>query len=187
LEAKSAYTLNDAALFRHMDDLGLLMIEQPLAHDDIYEHSLLQAQLATRICLDESIETPAQARWALTIHACRVINIKPGRVGGLWEARQIHDLCWARGVPVWCGGMLETGIGRAANLALASLRNFTLPADISATERYWERDIVEQRFTLNAEDSTITVPDRPGLGVTVDREAVAQYALRRETFQLPSG
>jgi O-succinylbenzoate synthase len=187
LDANSAYTLNDAALFRHMDDLGLLMIEQPLAHDDIYEHSLLQAQLATRICLDESIETPAQARWALTIHACRVINIKPGRVGGLWEARQIHDLCWARGVPVWCGGMLETGIGRAANLALASLRNFTLPADISATERYWERDIVEQRFTLNAEDSTITVPDRPGLGVTVDREAVAQYALRRETFQPPSG
>jgi O-succinylbenzoate synthase len=187
LDANSAYTLHDANLFRQMDELGLLMIEQPLAHDDIYEHSLLQAQLATPICLDESIETAAQARWALTIDAGRVINIKPGRVGGLWEARQIHDLCWARGVPVWCGGMLETGIGRAANLALASLRNFTLPGDISATERYWEQDVIEERFTLNVEDSTITVPDRPGLGVTVDREAVAQVALRRETFEASSG
>jgi O-succinylbenzoate synthase len=183
LDANSAYTLDDAGLFRRMDDLGLLMIEQPLAHDDIYEHSLLQAQLATPICLDESIETPAQARWALTIDAGRVINIKPGRVGGLWEARQIHDLCWARSVPVWCGGMLETGIGRAANLALASLRNFTLPGDISATERYWEQDVIHERFTLNTEDSTITVPDGPGLGVTVDRKALAQYTLRREIFE----
>jgi len=186
LDANSAYTLDDADLFRQMDDLDLLMIEQPLAHDDIYEHSRLQAQLATPICLDESVETPAQAGWALAIDAGRVINIKPGRVGGLWEARQIHDLCRGQGVPVWCGGMLETGIGRAANLALASLPNFTLPGDISATERYWERDVVEERFTLNAADSTITVPDRPGLGVTVDHKAVARYTLKNQVFEMAS-
>jgi o-succinylbenzoate synthase len=186
LDANSAYTLDDASLFRQMDDLDLLMIEQPLAHDDIYEHSQLQAQLATPICLDESVETAAQATWAVAIDAGRVINIKPGRVGGLWEAREIHDVCRVSGVPVWCGGMLETGIGRAANLALASLPNFTLPGDISATERYWERDIVDERFTLNVADSTITVPDRPGLGVTVDREAVARYTLRSQVFDMAS-
>lgn len=184
LDANSAYRLDDADLFRQMDGLDLLMIEQPLAHDDIYEHSQLQAKLETPICLDESIETPEQARWALAIDAGRVINIKPGRVGGLWEAREIHDLCQARDVPVWCGGMLETGIGRAANLALASLPNFALPGDISATERYWEQDIIEERFTLNTEDSTITVPDRPGLGVTVDKRAIARYELEKRTWEL---
>jgi O-succinylbenzoate synthase len=184
LDANSAYRLDDAALFRQMDDLDLLMIEQPLAHDDIYEHSQLQAQLETPICLDESVETSSQAAWALAIDAGRVINIKPGRVGGLWEARQIHDLCRARGVPVWCGGMLETGIGRAANLALASLPNFTLPSDISATDRYWDQDIIEERFVLNIEDSTITVPDRLGLGVTVDQKAMGGYQLKRRVFQL---
>jgi O-succinylbenzoate synthase len=183
LDANSAYTLQDANLFRQMDHLDLLMIEQPLTHDDIYEHSKLQAELETPICLDESIETPIQATWAMEIDAGRVINIKPGRVGGLSEGREIHDLCRARGVPVWCGGMLETGIGRAANLALASLPNFTLPGDISATERYWEQDIVEEEFVLNSSDSTITVPNRPGLGVTVNRQAVQQYELKRQTFR----
>lgn len=183
LDANSAYTLAKASLFREMDVLDLLMIEQPLAHDDIFEHSKLQRQLDTPICLDESIHTPAQARWALEIDAGRIINIKPGRVGGLGEARQIHDICQEREVPVWCGGMLETGVGRAANLAIASLPNYTLPADISATERYWVEDVVEDRFTLNSEDSTITVPSRPGLGVTVSQERLGRFQLRTEVFQ----
>ncbi len=178
LDANSAYTLADAPLFQAMDELDLLMIEQPLGHDDIYQHSQLQPQLHTPICLDESIQTPEQAEWALAIDAGRIINIKPGRVGGLWEARQIHNLCRARGVPVWCGGMLETGVGRAANLALASLPGFTLPGDISATARYWVEDIVDQVFTLNAEDSTITAPAEPGLGVTVNMERVNRFLLR---------
>ena len=183
LDANSAYTLENVALFQKMDDLNLLMIEQPLAYDDIFEHSKLQAQLQTPICLDESIHTPAQAAWALEINAGRIINIKPGRVGGLWEGRQIHDLCQAQNTPVWCGGMLETGVGRAANLAMASLPNFTLPADISATERYWAEDIIDEDFTLNKEDSTITVPNKPGLGVTVNRERIKKYQLKVEAFR----
>ena len=183
LDANSAYTLADVSLFQQMDKLELLMIEQPLAHDDIFEHSKLQPQIQTPICLDESIHTPAQARWALEIDAGRIINIKPGRVGGLWEGRLIHDLCDERDVPVWCGGMLETGVGRAANLALASLPNFILPADISATERYWIEDIVSESFALNAEDSTIDVPSKPGLGVTVDRARLGRYQLRTQKIQ----
>jgi O-succinylbenzoate synthase len=183
LDANSAYTLADASLFRSMDDLDLLMIEQPLAHDDIFEHSKLQSQLKTPICLDESVHTPAQAEWALEIDAGRIINIKPGRVGGLYEACQIHDICQTRSIPVWCGGMLETGIGRAANLALASLPNFALPGDISATERYWAQDVVEELFTLNQEDSTITVPTEPGLGVTVSLPRIKGYQLRHELFR----
>jgi O-succinylbenzoate synthase len=182
LDANSAYSLADAGLFQQMDDLDLLMIEQPLAHDDIYEHSQLQPQLKTPLCLDESILTPAQTRWALEIGAAQIINIKPGRVGGLWQARQIHDLCRSREVPVWCGGMLETGVGRAANLALAGLPGFTLPGDISATERYWQEDIVDELFTLDAEDSTMTVPAGPGLGVTVNLERVKRYTLRSKKF-----
>lgn len=183
LDANSAYTLDDAPLFRQMDDLNLLMLEQPLAHDDIFEHSKLQAQIQTPVCLDESIHTPPQARWALEIDAARVINIKPGRVGGLWEGRMIHDICRERGVPVWCGGMIETGVGRAANLALSGLPGFTLPADISATERYWRQDVVDELFTLNAGDSTITVPDRPGLGVTVNIKWVEHYCQRSKAFR----
>jgi O-succinylbenzoate synthase len=183
LDANSAYTLANASLFQSMDDLHLLMIEQPLAHDDIYQHSKLQSQLDTPLCLDESILTPAQAEWALEIDAGRIINIKPGRVGGLYQARQIHDICQAWKIPVWCGGMLETGIGRAVNLAVASLPNFTLPGDISATERYWAQDIIEEVFTLNTEDSTIMVPTRPGLGVTVNATRIKQYQLRHELFR----
>ncbi len=182
LDANSAYTLADAPLFQQMDDLDLLMLEQPLAYDDIFEHSRLQAQIETPICLDESIHTPSQARAALSIDAARVINIKPGRVGGLWEGRLIHDICRERDVPVWCGGMIETGVGRAANLAIASLPGFTLPGDISATAHYWLEDIIDEQFSLNAEDSTITVPNRPGLGVTVNLQRVRGYQLRSEVF-----
>ncbi|NPA93261.1 MAG: o-succinylbenzoate synthase [Chloroflexi bacterium] len=177
VDANSAYTLETAQALKPLDDLDLLLIEQPLAEDDLWEHHKLQAQFRTPLCLDESIRLPRHAAQALEMDACRVINIKQGRVGGLHNALAIHDLAQARDVPVWCGGMLETGVGRAANLALASLPNFRLPGDISATDRYYAEDITHQRFTLNP-DGTITVPDAPGLGVTVNREALSRYTLR---------
>jgi len=178
VDANSAYTLEQARLFREMDGLGLLLIEQPLAEDDLLDHARLQAQLQTPICLDESILSARHARQALELGACRIINIKPARVGGYAEAIAVHDLCREQGVPVWCGGMLETGIGRAANLALASLPGFTLPGDISATDRYYDVDIAAPRFSLN-EDSTINVPDGPGLGVSIDLDALDRFTLRR--------
>lgn len=181
VDANSAYTLESAQALKPLDDLDLLLIEQPLAEDDLWDHHKLQGAFRTPICLDESITSPRHARQALEMGACRVINIKQGRVGGLGNAKAIHNLAQAQGVPVWCGGMLETGIGRAANLALASLPNFALPGDISATERYYARDITLERFTLN-EDSTITVPTGPGLGVTVAREALAAFTVRCATF-----
>lgn len=177
VDANSAYTLDTAAALLHpLDELDLLLIEQPLAEDDLWDHAQLQQAFTTPLCLDESITSPRHARQALEMGACRVINIKQARVGGLSNALEIHDLCQARGVPVWCGGMLETGVGRAANLALASLPNFKLPGDISATERYYHEDITHERFTLNP-GSTITVPTRPGLGVTVDSQALEKFRL----------
>ena len=173
VDANSVYTLATAQALKPLDDLKLLLIEQPLAEDDLWDHSQLQKEFTTPLCLDESIESVRQARQALEMEACRVINIKPGRVGGLSQGVAIHDLCQAAGVPVWCGGMLETGVGRAANLALASLPNFKLPGDISASDRYYEQDITQEMFSLN-DDSTITVPDKPGLGVTVDMAALQQ-------------
>jgi O-succinylbenzoate synthase len=181
VDANSAYSLDQARVFEAMDDLDLLLIEQPLAEDDLIDHSHLQARLRTAICLDESILSRRHARQALEIGACRIINIKAGRVGGLEEARAIHDLCYERGAPVWCGGMLETGIGRASNLALASLPGFTLPGDISATDRYYREDIAEPRFTLNP-DSTISVPDGPGLGVEIVPDSLERYTIRRGSF-----
>ncbi len=178
VDANSAYTLETATALRPLDDLNLLLIEQPLAEDDLWDHSRLQAQFKTPICLDESIHSPRHARQALEMGACRVINIKQGRVGGLTNAVAIHDLCWAQNVPVWCGGMLETGVGRAANLALASLPGFTLPGDISASDRYYEQDITQERFVLNP-DSTIDVPDGPGLGVSIDPAALERFTLAR--------
>lgn len=181
LDANSAYQLSDAPLFQAMDDLDLLMLEQPLDYEDIYDHSLLRPQLKTPLCLDESIHSAQHARFALAIEACDIINIKPARVTGWGEARKIHDLCRAKGMPVWCGGMLETGIGRAAQLALASLPGFTLPGDISATDRYYRPDITPP-FTLNSEDSTITVPAGPGLGVEIDHPQLAAVTLRQSSF-----
>lgn len=181
-DANSAFSLADVLLFQAMDDLRLLMIEQPLAHDDIINHAELQSHLQTPVCLDESIHILGDARLALRLDACRVINIKVARVGGFTSALAIHNVCAEAGVPVWCGGMLETGIGRAANLHLASLPNFRLPSDISATDRYYHRDIAEPVFTLNAEDSTITVPQCAGIGVTVDEKQVAAYRLRKEVI-----
>jgi O-succinylbenzoate synthase len=181
VDANSAYTLADGPLLRELDQFNLLLIEQPLHHDDIVDHAQLQKQLRTPICLDESIHSPEHARWALDIGACRIINIKVGRVGGLTAAQQIHDLCAERGVPVWCGGMLETNIGRAANVALAALPNFTLPGDISASARYYTQDIAEPNFTLN-DDSSVGVPSKPGLGVHVLLEQVAAARLRHQTW-----
>ncbi|HSN73923.1 MAG TPA: o-succinylbenzoate synthase [Anaerolineae bacterium] len=177
VDANSAYTLADAARLAELDAFDLLLIEQPLHHDDIVDHAVLQRQLRTPICLDESIHSPDHARWALDIGSCRIINIKVGRVGGFTAAQQIHDLCAARGVPVWCGGMLETNIGRAGNLALAALPNFTLPGDISASARYFHHDIAAPDFALNA-DSTITVPDSPGAGVEILPDRLAAARLR---------
>jgi len=182
VDANSAYTLEDAGRIKEMDDLNLLLIEQPLSEDDIFDHAKLQPQLKTAICLDESILSARHARWAHELGACRIINIKPGRVGGLREAIRIHDYCAANNIPVWCGGMLETGIGRAANVALASLPNFKLPGDISATKRYWKEDIVEEEFMLNP-DGTLTVPTAPGLGVTVREDLLEKVALRKESYR----
>jgi len=176
VDANSAYTLESAASLAPLDELGLLLIEQPLAEDDLWDHSQLQARFKTPICLDESITSPRLARQALEMKSCRVINIKPGRVGGLSQGQAIHDLCREQGIPVWCGGMLETGVGRASNLAMASLPGFTLPGDISATDRYYDEDITTERFVLNP-DSTITVPDAPGLGVSIDSAALKRATL----------
>ncbi len=181
VDANSAYTLETAENLLPLDDLGLLLIEQPLFEDDLWDHRQLQAKLRTPICLDESILSARHARQALEIGACKVINIKTGRVGGLGQAIAIHDACFTQGVPVWCGGMLETGIGRSANLAVASLPGFILPGDISATDRYYVEDITNERFVLNP-DSTIDVPDAPGLGVSIDRQALARVTVNQLTI-----
>lgn len=183
VDANSAYSLKTAEALKPLDDMNLLLIEQPLPEDDLWDHRQLQALFQTPICLDESIISPRHARQALEMEACKVVNIKAGRVGGISQGVAIHDLCQQAGVPVWCGGMLETGVGRASNLALASLPNFTLPGDISATERYYFEDITNEEFTLNP-DSTITVPDRPGLGVEINKKHLAEVSLRQEVVSI---
>lgn len=176
VDANSAFTLDSARSLKPLDDLKLLLIEQPLFEDDIWDHHKLQEEFRTPICLDESIVSARHARYAIEMKACRIINIKAGRVGGLSQAIEVHDLCRANNIPVWCGGMLETGVGRASNLALAALPGFTLPGDISASDRYYQRDITTERFTLNP-DSTITIPEGPGLGITIDKLALADHSL----------
>jgi o-succinylbenzoate synthase len=168
-DANSAYTLADAERLRRLDEFNLLMIEQPLAHDDIIDHAKLQARLHTPLCLDESIRTLRHAEQAIEMHACGIINIKLGRVGGFREARRIHDLAQAHGIPVWCGGMLESGIGRAHNIALSTLPNFTLPGDVSASRRYWKRDVVAPPVEVTPR-GTIEVPAGPGFGYEIDRD-----------------
>jgi O-succinylbenzoate synthase len=180
-DANSAYTLDDAAMLTALDGFDLLMVEQPLAHDDLLDHAALQRRMKTPICLDESITTLGRAREALECGSCRIINIKPARVGGITASKRIHDLCEANDIPVWCGGMLETGIGRAHNLAVASLPNFTLPGDISASSRYWEQDIVEPAFTLN-DDGTMDVPQGVGIGVEVQRDRLMRWTVDRAVY-----
>lgn len=164
-DANSAYTLADINHLKQLDELSLLMIEQPLAHDDIVDHAKLQKELHTPICLDESIRSLADAKKAAELGSCKVINIKIGRVGGLSEAKRIHDFCKENGIAVWCGGMLEAGIGRAHNIALSTLSNFVFPGDVSASSRYWEKDIIEPEVIVN--DGVIQVPDNPGIGYEV--------------------
>ncbi len=182
VDANSAYTLDTADALKPLDDLNLLLIEQPLFEDDIWDHRKLQAGFKTPICLDESIVSPRHARYALEMEACRNINIKPGRVGGLSQGLIIHDYCREQDIPVWCGGMLETCVGRASNLAIATLPGFVLPGDISASERYYHRDITNERFVLN-DDSTIDVPDKPGLGITLDEEALKLFTISELTLK----
>src|SRR5690606_11723659 len=149
VDANSAYSLDDIPHLQRLDEFQLMMIEQPLSATDIIDHAALQKQLATPLCLDESIETVDDIRHALTLGSCRIVNIKAGRVGGLTRAVQIHDLCQAHDVPVWCGGLLESGIGRAHNVALASLPNFTIPGDLSPSDRYFHQDVIHPEFTLD--------------------------------------
>jgi O-succinylbenzoate synthase len=179
-DANAAYTLASAPHLRALDAFGLLLLEQPLAADDLLGHAELARLLATPVCLDESITSPRAAATALRLEACSVINIKPARVGGYLAARAIHDLCAAHGVPVWCGGMLETGIGRAANLALAALENFTLPGDVSATSRYFTQDITSA-FVI--EDGHIAVPRGPGTGVEILPDVLGRLTVHREVLR----
>ena len=179
VDANAAYTIDDIAVFRALDDFGLLMIEQPLDHSDLVRHAELQRAISTDLCLDESIRSAADATAAIELGSCRIVNIKQGRVGGVPEARRVHDVCFAAGVPVWCGGMLETGIGRAQNLALAAMEGFTLPGDTSASARYFLDDLTEP-FVM-APDGTMTVPTGPGIGVTPRPDRLAETTLRIET------
>jgi O-succinylbenzoate synthase len=181
-DANSAFSLEHAGLFREMDAFKLLMIEQPLHYDDIFDHARLQAQIKTPICLDESIHSPNHARWAIEMNACRIINMKVARVGGLTNTKIIQDMCQQAGIQNWCGGMLETGVGRAINLHLATMPNFTLPGDISASDRYYAEDIAEPTFRLNTEDSTITVPTGPGIGVEVVPERLKKARVNYQEF-----
>ncbi len=180
-DANSAYTLDDLPLFKAMDEFGLMMIEQPLAYHDIYQHSKLQRALKTPICLDESIHSPADAQTAIELGACRIINLKVGRVGGLTPSKELHDLCAAAGVPIWCGGMLEAGIGRAHNVAVTTLPNFTLPGDTAASSRYWHEDIIEPEVTVSP-DGYITVPTGPGIGYTPVMSRIERHTTSRELF-----
>ncbi len=182
LDANSAYSLADVALFQHIDEYAPTMIEQPLAHDDLVDHAALQREIRTAVCLDESIHSAEDARKAIAIGATRVVNIKAGRVGGLAEAKRVHDVCAARGIPVWCGGMLEMGIGRAHNVHLASLPNFRLPGDVSASARYFETEIIGEPFTIEP-DGTMRVPTKPGIGVTVLEDTIRRLATERKELR----
>jgi o-succinylbenzoate synthase len=177
VDANSAYELKDTAHLTKLDDFNLLMIEQPLQWDEIHAHAKLQSQIQTAICLDECINNAAHALAAIELGACRIINIKLGRVGGHTSAREVHDLCQKHSLPVWCGGMLESGVGRAHNIAMSTLQNFTLPGDVSASHRYWNEDIIEPEVQVTSR-GTIQVPQTPGLGFSVRRDLVESLTVR---------
>lgn len=179
-DANSAYSLNDTALLKQLDEFDLMMIEQPLASDDIIDHAKLQKELSTPICLDESIHSLEDAKKAVELGSTKIINIKIGRVGGLTEAVKIHDYCQENNIPVWCGGMLESGIGRAHNVALTTLPNFTLPGDTASSSRYWEKDLIEPEVV--SVDGLIEVPKAKGIGYEVNLETVDQFTVDKKEF-----
>ena len=181
VDANSAYRLEDAPLLKQLDPFGLMMIEQPLGWDDIYSHAKLQKQLETPIWLDECIHAFCHAVAAIETGACKIINMKLGRVGGHTAARRIHDLCKERGIPVWCGGMLESGIGRAQNIALSTLENFILPGDVAASKRYWAEDIIEPEVEVSSK-GTIKVPQTPGIGYEPKISRIEKLTVRREVL-----
>lgn len=178
-DANSAYTLKDIALFKELDDLGLLMIEQPLSHDDIVDHAKLQAVMKTRICLDESIHSVDDARHAIELGSTKTINIKVARVGGLTEAKKIHDLCQSFDIPVWCGGMLDTGIARAHNVAVSALPNYQFPGDVPASNRYWQQDLTTPELTID-KNAMIEVPQKPGIGFEPVKELMDAFTYEKK-------
>jgi O-succinylbenzoate synthase len=180
-DANSAYKLADVPLFKALDDFNLMMIEQPLAHTDLFDHAEMQRQIKTPICLDESVHSAEDARHAVQLGSCRIVNVKLGRVGGHAEAKRVENVCRMNNIPCWCGGMLEAGIGRAHNIAMATLAGFTLPGDVSASARYWEEDIIEPPVTVTSR-GTIIAPDRPGIGYDVNLARVEKLTVRKETI-----
>ena len=185
-DANSAYRLEDFEHLKKFDEFGLLMIEQPLWSDEIFQHSALQKQLKTDICLDESIHSARDAEAAIELGACRIINLKVGRLGGFSEAIATHDICRQHKIPVWCGGMLESGIGRAQNVALSTLENFRLPGDVSASQRYWKEDIVEPEIEVSAQ-GTIAINDQPGTGYRVREDLIEKLTVRKEEIRRGAG
>ena len=180
-DANSAYTLADLPRLKMLDRFYLMMVEQPLGWEDLLDHAKLQREISTPVCLDESIHTAEDARKAIEIGACKIINIKLGRVGGFTEARRVHDVCRGKNIPAWCGGMLESGIGRAGNIALASLPGFNLPGDVSASRRYWEQDIIDPEVEVTAR-GTIRVPQTPGFGYVPNLDRIEKATVRKGTF-----
>jgi O-succinylbenzoate synthase len=185
-DANSAYSLADIELFKRMDAFDLMMFEQPLAYDDIFDHAKLQKKIKTPICLDESIRSPEDARKAIELGAGKIINVKLGRVGGHAQAKQVEKVCRENSIPVWCGGMLESGIGRAHNIAMSTLEGFTLPGDVSASKRYWKQDIIEPAVEVTAR-GTITAPEAPGIGFAVERAKIDEVTVRKTEIKDFSG
>lgn len=179
-DANSAYTLADIEHLKKLDELNLTMIEQPLEHDDIIDHAKLQEVIETPVCLDESIHSLEDAKKAIELGSCKIINIKIGRVGGLTESKKIHDYCKEKGIPVWCGGMLESGVGRAHNIALTTLDHFVLPGDTAGSSRYWEKDIITPEVVVK--NGIIHVPDKPGIGYDIDRNALEEYTISKKVI-----
>jgi len=184
-DANSAYTLKDVPLFKELDKFDLMMLEQPLSHDDIFDHAKLQREIETAVCLDESIRSAEDATHAIELGSCRIINVKLGRVGGHAEAKRIEKVTRENNIPIWCGGMLESGIGRAHNIAMSTLAGFTLPGDVSASGRYWTEDIIEPAVLVSS-TGTIQVPESPGIGFSINLPRIESLTVRKETINSKS-
>ena len=180
-DANSAYTLADIELFKRMDEFELMMFEQPLSHDDMVDHAKLQREIKTPICLDESVKSSDDARKAIELGSCKIINVKLGRVGGHAQAKKVEEVCRTAGIPIWCGGMLESGIGRAHNIAMSTLDGFTLPGDVSASKRYWHEDIIEPEVEVTPH-GTIIAPEGPGIGFEVKGDRIEKLAVRKSVI-----